>query len=202
MKITIASFPGCGKPKYLKRSAIVIFLTIFVFLAGCGSVSERTVTEVLEKDPSFGKLLDARESISVNILLLKDGYKGQKDSALKKIESLKEDLRSKKEKRDTKIAALKNKLAPEILNLKGELENVHSLYKLRKKDLKLSLSKLKSIRKLLDKKGELALSGDEISIWNKRISDLEKAITALRTRLDKLKAKVRLIKTEIKILEE
>ena len=99
-------------------------------------------------------------------------------------------------------ALLKEKANPDIEALKAKLEKTQSEYNLKKKELKDSISSLKNIRRLLARKSKLLLTGDEISVWNKRIGDLEKKINSLHNELDRLKSQTRLIKTEIKILKQ
>jgi len=145
---------------------IVLFITFCLLLAGCGGVSESALNSVLEKDPAFRKILDAKK-------------------------------RTRK-----KIASLQSEMEPKIEALKLSLTEARSEYKAKAALVKNSRHKLKNIKKLLSKKNDLALSGDEISIWNKRIEDLEKEIISLKRDIEDLRNKAHLFKTEIRILQD
>ena len=182
---------------------IVFLLLVFsVCLTGCGRVSESALSGVLEKDPSFRKVLDKKENISAKILKLNASYKKEKDVTIKSIYALKEGLRTKKDNLKTRIAGLGKELGPEIDLLKKKLDGKTSEYKLKRKTLKEARAKLKNIRKLLKKKSDYSLSGEEISVWNKKAAALEKKIARVNKDLDELRSKIRLLRTEIKILKE
>ncbi len=163
-----------------RLAQILLVIILFVSLTGCGCVSESTLSEVLERDPSFKKVLDAKRRLNTKILALED----------------------KKQSLNAQIALLKQEGNPDIEALKAKLEKTQSKYNLKEKELKDSISSLKDIRKLLERKSKLLLTGDEISVWNKRIGDLEKKVNSLHNELDRLKSQTRLIKTEIKILKQ
>jgi len=145
---------------------VPITLILLFSLAGCGRVSEDTLNNILEKDPAFGKALNAKKKIK------------------------------------SQIASLKGEMAPKIDALEAKLEEAHAEYKSKTKAKKELLHKLKSIRRLLTKKNELTLTGDEISIWNKRAAGLEKEIDTVKKTLAELRNKTYLLKTEIRILKE
>ena len=184
------------------KKLITLILVLLICLTGCGRVSENTLNDVLEKDPSFKRILEAKKRIKTKILSTKNDFNEEKDITIEKVRALNEGLRDKKNNLRTQIASLKQELEPKILALRAKLVEKYSEYKSRAKDLNDSLSKLKNIGKLLEKKSELSLSGDEVSIWNKRVGNLEKKINFLRGELDKLRSQTRLLKTEIKILKE
>ncbi|MBL7157453.1 MAG: hypothetical protein ISS92_04755 [Candidatus Omnitrophica bacterium] len=181
---------------------ILTLFFIIIFLTGCGRVSENTLKDILEKDPSFERTLNQKKNINAKISSLRDNFNKEKDLTAQKIRTLKGALRTGKNNLDSQISLLKDKMKPKIHELKDELAKKRSEYKLKKKEITEHASKLKSIRKLLAKKGELSLSGDEISIWNKRVSSLEKEIDSLLKEIDKLRSKISLLGTEIKILKE
>jgi len=162
------------------KKVILLFLIVSIALSGCGYVSESSLDEVLQRDPSFKKLLDSKKRLSAKIAALED----------------------KKQRLDTEILLLRQETNPDIQKLEAKLEKTRSEYDFKKKSLKDSISSLKNIRRLLDRKSKLLLTGDEISVWNKRIANLEKEIDSTRIKLDKLKSQARLIKTEIKILKK
>ncbi|UCD54750.1 MAG: hypothetical protein JSV93_04295 [Candidatus Omnitrophota bacterium] len=169
------------KQSHNRRLAqILLVIILFVSLSGCGHVSEGTLSEILERDPSFKKVLEAKKRLNTKILALEN----------------------KKQSLDAQIALLKQEANPDIEMLQAKLESVRSEYKLNERELKDSISSLKNIRRLLERKSKLLLTGDEISVWNKRIGDLEKKINSLHNELDRLKSQTRLIKTEIKILKQ
>ena len=145
---------------------IIISTVLLIFLSGCGGVSESALNSVLEKDPAFRKILDAKK-------------------------------RAKE-----KIASLQSEMEPKIEALKLSLGEARAEYKAKAALVKNSGRKLKSIKKLLSKKNDLALSGDEISIWNKRIVDLEEEIISLKRDIEDLRNKAHLFKTEIRILQD
>jgi cell division protein FtsB len=159
---------------------ILLFLIANLSFSGCGYVSQSTLDKILEKDPSFRKLLSAKKQLDKKILALEE----------------------KKAGLNAQIALLREETSPAIQTLEAKLEKIRAEYSLKKNALKDSKSSLKNIRKLLDRKSKLLLTGDEISVWNKRIRDLEKEITTLHTGLDSIKSQTRLIKTEIKILKK
>lgn len=184
------------------KASILAFLIIAISLSGCGRVSENALNNVLEKDPSFKRILEEKKRVSEKILSAKNDFNEEKDITIKKARALKEGLRDKKNNLRTQIASLKKEIEPKILALKAKLVEKSSEYKSKLKGLNDSLSKLKNIRKLLEKKSELSLSGDEVFIWDKRVGNLEKKINFLRGELDKLRSQIHLLKTEIKILKQ
>lgn len=165
---------------FRRLAQILLIATLSFSLVGCGSVSEETLSEILEWDPAFEEALNAKKRISAKIAALET----ERDSI------------------KSQIAALKDNLKPEIQSIKAKLEKTHTEYALKKKEHGNSLAKLKNIKKLLEKKGELALSADEISIWQTRVGRLEEEIASSRKTLDKLRNKSRLLKTEITILRK
>ncbi|MFH1593546.1 MAG: hypothetical protein ABID09_02485 [Candidatus Omnitrophota bacterium] len=185
-----------------KITQIFAILLLIVSLPGCGKVSEKTVSEVLEQDPGFENILRQKERLNAKALTLNNDFSKEKVITQKKIEALKEDLRTRGEALSEKVAALKKEIAPRIDALKVAFQENRLEYKLKTKSLGDSVTKLKNIEKLLAKKGELALSGDEVSIWNKRASELEREIDQARKEIDIVSSKIRLLKQEIRILED
>ena len=157
----------------MKLKKLLFIAILFLGLAGCGGVNEISLEKVLEKDPSFGKLLAAKKRINT------------------KIAALSEEIRS-----------VRQTLEPKIDALKAKLDEARSEAKTKSLELKESLSKSKNIKKLLIKKKDLSLSGDEVSIWNKRSVDLQNRIDSLKRDLVELQNKAHLLKTEIQILED
>ena len=186
--------------KRLKPGAILFLLILF--LAGCGRVSESTLSSILEKDPSFAKALDEKKQIDLKISSLKDSFSKEKDATIRKIQSLKDELNAKKDNLNKDILLFKREMEPVIQGFKSELEGKKTDYKLKAKELSEAISKAKNIQKLLERKSELSLSGDEISIWNQRVARLQREISSLQKDLDAARNKIYILKTEIKILEE
>jgi homoserine dehydrogenase len=184
------------------RKGISLILIAGVCFAGCGRVGENTLSGILEKDPSFRKILNAKKRIDAKALSLKENYDKEKTRSAQKIRLLKENLQNMKNDIDAEIRSVKQEMEPQIRMLKAALEEARAEYERGSKFLKSSLDKLKNIKKLLTKKSELALSGDEISIWNKRAAGLKKEIDASKRALEELKNKTYLLKTEIRILQE
>lgn len=184
------------------KKIILIVMLLSLALTGCGRVTRGTIDEVIARDPSFKRALEAKKRINAEILKLRNSYKQQKDEAIREIKSLKENLRKEKNTLGSRALSLKQEVVPAIDAIKGKLEKRRTEYNEKKKILKESLSKSKNIGKLLAKKSELSLSADEVSVWNKRASNLEKEITSLRKELDALRSKIRLLKTEIQILKQ
>ena len=223
MKIAIAGFPGYGKsPCFkaimkkkseeiknldptnsmykIKKLYFSIFLSI-ILLTGCGQVSENTVNAVLEKDPSFGRILSSKKKIDSKISSFKGELSKESDLTAQKIEKLKSSLQNIRNQYRSQITALKQKMDPEIQELKAKLEENRAEYKKAAEKLGDYNGKLKNIKRLLDKKSELSLSGDEISIWNKRIKKIEKDIVTSQKKLDNLRNKIYITKIEIRILK-
>lgn len=184
------------------KTILVFILISVLFTSGCGKVGESAMDEVVELDPSFKEALEARSRIDAEILALKNDFSKEKNAATQNIRELKESLKLKQEAMSAKIVSLRQEIAPEINALRGDLEEAHTAYKVKKKYLKSAISKLKSIKDLLNKKGELSLPGDEVSVWNKRATKLEKEISSVKQSLDKLRTKIRILKTELKILQQ
>jgi chromosome segregation ATPase len=184
------------------RKKIGIILVITVCFAGCGRVSEETVKEVLDKDPSFRRVLNAKRDISEKINALKVNFTKERDATLQELRSLKEELKKKESDLATRIMSLTQEIEPKILALRAKLNEKNTEYKLKAKDLGASRAKLKNMKKLLEKKGELSLSGDEITVWNNRIENLEKEIVSLQGDIDKVRSEISVLKTEIKILKQ
>lgn len=179
---------------------VLVFLCIFAY--GCGRVGENTVKDILEKDPSFEKIVRLKKEINAEISELSDKYCKEQDASIQKIRSIKKDMQEGKAKLNAKILSLKQKINPEINELTAKLEKKKTKYKLKKEELKDVRARTTSIQKLLGEKSELSLSGDEISIWNKRAQNLVKKEDSLIRELDELQSRTRIIKTEIKILKE
>ncbi|MBN1354594.1 MAG: hypothetical protein JW994_08020 [Candidatus Omnitrophica bacterium] len=175
---------------------------ICAFFTGCVGVTEDGLKGILEKDSSFSRMLEAKKRVNAKIAALKDEYKKEKESLDQKMRSLKTDLQAKKDSLDERISSLKSEIEPEIKLLKEKLSERVSDYRSKSQNLKDSLSKLDNIEKLLNRKEGLSLSGDEISIWNKRAADLNREISFIRQSLDELKEKIRILKTEIKVLSD
>ena len=181
---------------------ILFPIILSVLLAGCGRVSESTLNEILDKDPAFGRILNEKKRIDTEIGSLTDNFNKQKSVTDTKIDSLREVIKVEKESLHTRIASLKEAMTPEVFAIKERLQEKRSEYKLRAGNLKGSIAKLKNISKLLKKKDELSLSGDETSVWKKRLQGLDKEIISDRQNLERLRAKIRLLKTELAILKE
>jgi len=184
------------------KKLIIPILLLPVLLVGCGRVTEGALNEVLQKDPSFAKLLNAKRGISAKASEAKKDFEKKKKAVRQEIRSLEENLQKEKNSTDKRILALKEEMAPRIDALKARLVRKRSEYKLKKTELKTSLAKLANIKKLLVRKKDLALSGDEISVWNKRVAKLEREIASTRKLLLELQSQTRLLKIEIKILQE
>ena len=185
----------------MQRTGFLLLVMVF-FLTGCGRVSESKIKEVLKKDPSFEKDFNRKKQIAAKIADLKNFYQREKRDTTGKIRAFKTSLKDKRNNLERAILSLEAEIQPNIRSLRAALFDKRSEYALTNKEFKGSLAKAANIRKLLKKKKELALSSDEVSVWNKRVRKLEKKIVALRKTLDKIRAQTRLIKTEIRILEE
>ena len=171
-----------------------------MLLAGCGRVSEKTINEILEKDPSFSEILKTKKNIRAKIISLEENFKKEKDSVTAKILDIKDGMRDKKRKLSQQILSIRSEMDPKILALKAKLEERRSEYNILAKELSVARAKSKNMTKLLNKKKELSLSGDEISIWNKRIENLQRDITSYNSDLDKIKSRIRTLELEIRIL--
>ncbi len=181
---------------------LLLILILSVPLTGCGRVSESKISEILKKDPSFEKDLSRKKQIASKISDLKNSHREEKRDIAQKIRTLETSLKDKRNALNTAILSLEAGIQPNIRELRAGLKGKRSEYALKNKEFKSSIAKAENIRKLLEKKKELALSSDELSVWNKRVQKLEEKITALRKTLEEIRAKIRLIKTEIRILEE
>ena len=190
-----------GKQSH-RLAQISLIIILFILLTGCGRVSESKINEILEKDPQFEKYLNRKKQIASKISDLKNSYRREKGDIAGKIRALKTILKNKRNNQSAAILSLEAEIQPNIRSLRAVLEEKRSEYALKKREFRDSLAKSADIRKLLEKKKELGLSSDELSVWNKRVQKLEKAIAALSKTLEGLCAKTRLIKTEIRILEE
>ena len=179
----------------------ILLIILVFFLAGCGRVSEKTIENILEKDPSFESLVSSKKRIEEKVLVLRNKLNKEKDFAIQEIKRLKTGVKYKENEYKARITSLKHQLDPEIQELQIKLVEKQAEYKGATKKLGDVVSKLGNIKKLLEKKSELSLSGDEISIWNKRVVKLEKDIASIQKKLDKLRSKVSILKTEIQILK-
>ena len=186
----------------MKTILALILILSFFFTGGCGKVGRRALDEVVLLDPSFKEALEAKKDINAEILALKNNFSREKMAATQKIRELRKNLKLKQEAMSTKIISLRQEIAPEINALRGNLEEAYTAYKVKKKYLKTATSKLKSIKDLLNKKGELSLPGNEVSVWNKRATKLEKEISSVKQSQNKLRTKIRILKTELKILQQ
>lgn len=178
----------------------ILFLVLL--LAGCTGVDEKTVADVLEKDPSFARVLKEKDSTARKIEALKFSMKEAREKTNSEIGLLRKGLTVKKAEIKEKIRIQQTKITPLIDGLSAKLRQTQIEYDIVKDTLSERLEKLKSIRSLLLKKDKLTLSGDEIALWNRRTEDLDREINSLKNDLDGLKAKINLLKTEIKILRE
>ena len=174
---------------------------LFVF-TGCGRVGEKTINEVLERDPGFRKIYGEKQRIREKIADLKSGYLKEKDRTSGKIRELKENLALKKQNFRSQSVSLGREMEPKIVGLQSELKAKKEEFKVKKRELAEASSKLTSIGKFLEKKGEFSLTADEIAIWNDRTDSLKKEITSLRKDLDTIEGKIHLLKTEIRILKQ
>lgn len=181
------------------RGTTLTTLILIVLLAGCGRVSEKAINEVLEKDPSFSEILKAKKNINSKIISLEENFKKEKDSATAKILAAKENIREKKKALSSQILSLKGQMDPKILTLKAKLDERRSEYTIEAKELSVARAKLKNMTKLLNKKKELSLSGDEITIWTRRIENLKMDIASYSSDLDKIKSRIRTLELEIRI---
>ncbi|MCQ9206595.1 MAG: hypothetical protein NG740_01760 [Omnitrophica bacterium] len=181
---------------------IPTILILCFFLAGCEQLDEGARDMVLEKDPSFRKVLNEKKRLSEKIVSLRENFKEKKDALSQKIRALKEELEAGESEVEERIASIKKEIGPKIEALRIGAREARVEYGEKARILKASISKLANIQKLLKRKKEFALSGDEISIWNKRSSDLEDEIDTVKKDLDRLRNKTSLLKIEIKILNE
>ncbi|NQU95101.1 MAG: hypothetical protein HQ549_02545 [Candidatus Omnitrophica bacterium] len=184
------------------KTIFILILIFLLFTSGCGKVSESALDEVVLLDPSFKEALETKSRIDAEILTLKNDFSKEEGVATQKMRELRENLKLSQEAMSVKIISLRQEIAPDINALGGNLEEVHEAYKVKKKYLKSAMSKLKSIKDLLNKKGELSLPGNEISVWDKRATKLEKEINSVKQSLDQLRTKIRILKIELKILQQ
>jgi len=177
-----------------------LLLLLVVLTAGCGGVSEKTINDILERDPAFKNSLNEKLRIQGKINSLKQAFLEEETVLLQNIGTLRETLRAKKNKLQMEISSLKKDIAPKILALQAELKQKYSEYGITNRDIRDYTTKLKNIKDTLTKKGDLSLSGDEIAIWNDRIEKLEQKISSLLTEREKLRARILTLRTEIRIL--
>ena len=186
----------------MKNKRLTFIVLALIFFAGCGPVDQETVNEVLTKDPSFANILKEKSRNNEKILSLQAEFNKEKDKILNDIITKRDNLRTKEDSFKTEVLSIRKKMEPELQKLKSGLEKAKVEYEEIKGQLNNSIDKLKNIKKLLNKKGELSLSGDEVSVWNNRIKELDVKIASYGKDLDKLKSKMRLIRTEIKIIQK
>lgn len=184
--------------KILTSAALVLYF----LLAGCGRPDEGARNLVLEKDPSFQKVLNEKDRLNEKIASLRESFKKKKDALSQEIRAIEGELEAGKSELEEQVASIKKEIGPKIEALKAGALEAREEYGEKARILKASIGKLANIKKLLNKKSELALSGDEISIWNKRSSELEDEINTVKKDLDRLRNKTNLLKTEIRILNE
>jgi len=184
------------------KKVVYVFLVLSICISGCSRKNEELTKEILKKDPGFRTMLDAKKHIDVRVDKLKSEYEIKRAKTSKKIIDLKKTLSLQKNELSAKISSIKQEINPKIEILKKRLAEITEKYKLAKKESREAHSKAANVRKLLNKKGELGLSGDEVAIWNKKISVLEKEINTTYKDLDKLRSRIRVLSAEIKILEK
>ncbi len=181
-----------------------IFIVFFFLLSltGCGRMSDEATEELLKRDPSFRSILENKRSVESEINSLRDQYRREKEESRAKTNAINESLASERAKIKAQIEALENRLQPEIDGLKAKLYESRSLYADKKLELKDDIYKLKNIEGVLSKKGDLSLSGDEVSVWSRRIEKIKKDINSTRRQLERLAADIDILKTELRLLEQ
>jgi len=194
-------FNNTIKNNMYQKLNLFIITVLLCGVLGCGRVSQDTLEALTKKDPSFAKILENKRQIDRKIETLKNDYAEEKISVEKEIKNLKKKLHVKKNKIDSQIKDLRQEMDPDIHALKVRLEEMRAEYKSRSEELKDCLGKLNNIKRLLAKKNDLSLSGDEISLWNRRIATFKKDIDSLNDELSRLRDKMNIVSMEIKILQ-
>ena len=115
------------------KTIFILILIFLLFTSGCGKVSESVLDEVVLLDPSFKEALETKSRIDAEILTLKNDFSKEKGVATQKMRELRENLKLSQEAMSVKIISLRQKIAPEINALRGNLEEAHEAYKIKKR---------------------------------------------------------------------
>ena len=170
-------------------------------MTGCTAVSSEKKEEVLDKDPSFRRILDKKSRANSEIADLKMELKNKKNIANAKIDTLKKEFKKEKERIGSEIKGLESQINSERSLIEDEKKLLARDIQEKESKLANTEKTIKDLENLISKEGTLDISQAEVTRWQQRIKVLEeekkeirKVLKALRSELGILDAKIKLLR--------
>jgi len=150
-----------------------LFLVLLI-LSGCGEDVSELEKKVLERDPSFQTVIDARIALSTELEETKKAYSKKKCSSEAQIYAIKKELEKSRGEYVAKMARAKKKLDPEITALKNDIKRMKLAVTVKNSELRLIEKSIKEIKELVQKGQDLEMTQEEMRMWNERMTSLLK----------------------------
>jgi septal ring factor EnvC (AmiA/AmiB activator) len=178
-----------------------IFLLISLLLAGCRGDIAELEKKVLERDPSFRSVLDAKSSMLKELEGTRKKYSERRLLMEGQIAALRQEMERSRGEYTAKIERTKKKLEPEITALKNEIKATRRAAAVKNSELRVIEKNISEIKELVQKGKNLEMTQEEMRMWNERMTALlKKRESALKER-DKMIFDAETNELKIKILE-
>ncbi|MFH1848265.1 MAG: hypothetical protein ABH825_03500, partial [Candidatus Omnitrophota bacterium] len=150
---------------------------------------KQAIEELVNLDPSFKAVMDRKKELDVKIQAHEAQIRELRGKMEDDLRIMQREFESKKVDIESKIALLKDKLAPEREDLEQALESAKMLLYAKKQELR-DLVKMRSVVDKLIKRGrERATAQGEIDRWEERLNSLADQIGPLEAEIEELEEK-------------
>ncbi|MFH1395072.1 MAG: hypothetical protein ABIH09_02845 [Candidatus Omnitrophota bacterium] len=188
-------FLHLSKTKFL---VCIIILTTFLF-QGCSSDTGEIEKTILEHDPSFQKILDKRNGLHKRLDEKRTEFLKKKEEIDVRINILQEQKRQLENEYSVQTDDVKCQIQPEKRVFQKSIIELEYSYKQKKETLRSIENDIKEINSLMKKKDVLALTPEEMKVWNDRLSMLVEKKEAQISEKNKLKKEIEITKLKIKV---
>lgn len=155
---------------------------------------------ILQKEPSFVKILNEKERIDKDIGKIKNLLSNKKEMTNTKIKILKREYAQEAKKLNLEIQNLQSQLNVHIEKIDLDIRSLSGKLKSKKRILKNIESMIKEAGNLLTGDSQIQLAPKERKRWQKKLNDLKSQKKEVFKEVESLKDTLHREKTKIKLL--
>ncbi len=160
------SFCALGAVKILVSGLCVIALQ------GCRADIAEMEKKVLERDPSFREVIDARESMTRELEKARMEYNEKKRRLEGKIFSLRQELQRSRGEHADRVERIKRRFDPDITALENEIRGMRRRLSVRNAEIRALDKSIREIKDLVERGRNLEMTQEEMRLWNERMTSL------------------------------
>ncbi|MFH1309791.1 MAG: hypothetical protein ABIH85_03815 [Candidatus Omnitrophota bacterium] len=177
----------------------IVVLLINLCFQGCSPNTAEIEKKILEYDPSFQKILDKRNELHKRLDQERAKFLKKKEDIDSQVNVLREQKRQIKQEYLLQASELNLQIQPDQRFLKKSIMELENNYRQKKEALGITEHDIGEISSLMKKKDTLALTPEEMKVWNNRMSLLVEKKEEQISEKNKVKKEIEITKLKLKV---